>query len=355
MRGSGRGSAVAATIALLLLLAPQARATPPARVAAHLAPPPPPSHGVPPPTLHPSGPHAATVPTIEQSSGPGAHLFDAIRLHQPRVQLLRAAASDTRATEGFASFAEKRYGAAGAPALATLRAAAAQFEELIVDPGTVLHVDTFRAFVDARPELKKGDAWAARQAFSEALGTRTVYRALALTPEGFAKLHTELPENGIGSRLLRMPGQASAERTRTETLQTQVDDHVDGKAHHGEPIVSVSEKPRVAASVAGAIARAGDPGKGYGVYLFTLQVPAIDLMAERPGSAVLEQPGTRRPLVIAWKDAAGRDHATTQPFPTPKVESFVLYGLDGSEVTKVQQVSLERAGKFSFPPIAASP
>ena len=59
--------------------------------------------------------------------------------------------------------------------------------------------------------------------------------------------------------------------------------------------------------------------------------------------------------MISWKDAAGRDHMTTQAFPTSKIESFVLYGLDGSEVTKVQQVPLERAGRFSFPRPAASP
>jgi len=46
---------------------------------------------------------------------------------------------------------------------------------------------------------------------------------------------------------------------------------------------------------------------------------------------------------------------TTQAFPTSKIESFVLYGLDGSEVTKVQQVPLERAGRFSIPRPAASP
>ena len=227
-----------------------------------------------------------------------------LRISRPRPRPLLP----TCATKGFASFAESRYGAAGAPALATLRAAGANFEELIVDPGTALHVDTFRAFLEHRPELKTGDAWAARQAFSDVLGTRTVYRALALTPDGFAKLQAGLPENGIGSKLLRTPEQASAERTRTEPLQTQLDDHVNGEARHGEPIVSVSEKPRVAASVAGAIARAGAPGKGYGVYLFTHKVPNIDLLAEHPGSPVLEQAGSSRPRDLVEGCRGTRPH-----------------------------------------------
>ena len=63
------------------------------------------------------------------------------------------------------------YGAHGAEALRKLRAHE-WFEVLIVDPGLVLRLDDFLAFVTAE---KLTDPWSARERYAAKLGKKRVY------------------------------------------------------------------------------------------------------------------------------------------------------------------------------------
>lgn len=299
---------------------------------------------VPVPVPRPAGAPSALRPETSQ-------LYAAVQRRAPRLELLRATAADHRAD--LDAFAGSRWGTTGAPALSALRAMSPRFAELVVDPGVVTRLPQFRAFVAAHPELRSADPWAARGAFADSLGHRTVYRALMLRPEDLPRVE----ESGLTSRFVRMPGQLGE---ASRSLQNQIDERVRGWPSLSEPLVSVAKRARVAASVAGRPLAAVPElrERGNQVYLFRAKVPAIDVFARgaRPGAPLRVGPESRgQTLTSRWADAHGVAHERTASLTSPETESFILYGIDPNEIVSKRQVPLARAGTYEITRPAAAP
>ena len=82
--------------------------------------------------------------------------------------------------------AERNYQKYGKALLQRLEALDPRYGDLIADPGIVIRLDDFENFAKSSPQ--KLDAWKMREAFRDHLGTRTVYRGLALTEAEYKEI-----------------------------------------------------------------------------------------------------------------------------------------------------------------------
>ena len=95
----------------------------------------------------------------------------------------------------------------------TLSALTPNCKDLLVDPGVCSqkHLKAFEAFVQQRSQSPEGafaNAWTAREAFSESLGTETFYRAVTVTPE----VMTGITEKGFHPSLYREMGASALDQ-----------------------------------------------------------------------------------------------------------------------------------------------
>ena len=78
----------------------------------------------------------------------------------------------------FYEYANKRYGDFGIELINKLESIAPQMKILSVDPCVAFHIDGFKKFAKKHKDIE--DPWELRQAFSDSLGTKEVYRAICL-------------------------------------------------------------------------------------------------------------------------------------------------------------------------------
>ncbi|MEO8703033.1 MAG: hypothetical protein ABI867_23510 [Kofleriaceae bacterium] len=217
-------------------------------------------------------------------------------------------------------YAATVYGPVGAELLRKLRAHPG-FDALIVDPGSMLRIDELLAFV-AKQHLD--DPWIARARFSESLGKRRVYRGMRLPTDVFETIKRE--------------GMLSGERREsTPPVPTSFIDmmsnHLSGRTSGS--LISVSDDITVSRCVARIWGRAGSSP----IYVFTLDVPVLDLIVVTPGANLCgpdPAPASvdcKRPT--APLDAAQRAYACHR-FHEAAVESFVLHRIDPSEVVAIE-------------------
>ncbi|MBL7714352.1 MAG: hypothetical protein JNL01_02725 [Bdellovibrionales bacterium] len=244
-----------------------------------------------------------------------------------------------------ADFARNRYwspkGQHGEIAEAQLTSLGPNFRSLIVDPGIVLRMDEFVAFVQAQGLTDSSDVWMVREKFSKHLGKKRVYRALALNPADVQAIEA----HGILSSTFRNNGEDD-EYPLIESLFSMALGRIRQMAPDSDPYLSVTDYPDVALAATWpyrfsgkknflGITRAVENGKK--VYLMTLDVPVLDLLEpgknpDRPthflGLAIFE-PGNQ--LLI--KNGSDKK---TYPFDH-QVESFVMYSIDRSEIVSIEK------------------
>ncbi len=211
------------------------------------------------------------------------------------------------------------YGAHGAEALRKLRAHE-WFEVLIVDPGLVLRLDDFLAFVSAE---KLTDPWAARERYAAKLGKKRVYRGMAVTDED----RKSIEATGILSGALR-----GGTPPRPAHILDQLVGHLAGAAAPGEDTaISVSDDPEISKCVAHMFGR-GDKA----VHVWTLEMSPLDLVTADVNHPLCQPEPT--PGSVACKRISYRKPYPPEVYPVfcrqfydAKVESFVLYRIDPSE------------------------
>ena len=160
-------------------------------------------------------------------------------------------------------FAIARYGEkVGPEALEILRSQNA--EALIIDAGIVLHLEEFKRFMSSYKS--KVDVWVIRQNFSDYLGTRTVYRSMALSDNELKSVQTI--------------GMISAKK-RKNLVESDVDSVQAALAYHSagfsgfSDFISVTDYPTLAIAVGKSFLK-NEPNKN--LYLFKIEVPRLDLI-----------------------------------------------------------------------------
>ncbi|MBY0384376.1 hypothetical protein K2X05_04385, partial [bacterium] len=87
------------------------------------------------------------------------------------------------------------------------------FITLAADPGLMMRLSEFEEFIANNPNLKTMDPWEVRKIFSNHLGTKKFFRALALTPEE----NQIVLEQGMDSYFTRSMRKMSAEERSEKT------------------------------------------------------------------------------------------------------------------------------------------
>ncbi|MGK5086906.1 hypothetical protein WDW86_05060 [Bdellovibrionota bacterium FG-2] len=233
-------------------------------------------------------------------------------------------------------FASTRYGRGGLNVLQRLRALSPGFGKLIVDPGLTIRLDEFEAFVKTNNLLKE-DPWHVRDKFKQFLGETTLYRALALTPEEFETIQRV----GIGSKLAHL--KTLQANYFEKSLNQEMDLRVTKVGGNWlDPLMSVTDYPDVANAVA---SRYASPGKK--VYLFTLKVPELDIIYQSFHSEVMKYPYSRASTDLHVVQGGKR---IILPFPSRKVESFLLYYVSPNQIVSSQLVEPESIPEITFVP-----
>jgi hypothetical protein len=253
--------------------------------------------------------------------------------------------------------AHQLYGEHGARAVEELKQLSPGFERLVIHPGLVTRLSEFKKFVKDK-DLEGAEPKRALDAFRDFLGTKLVYRALALPPGGVE----EVLAHGMDSI------QARAEGWRLQYLATPPEDRQRWELENGAPyhladiidervsgsgrdvLLSVGELPNVAIAAAGNYA----PDKK-GVTLFTLRVPTLDVF--HPGASDSVLPSKEVPprtLILN-----GSKNETRYAFPNPAVESFMLYKIGPEEIVEHQTIDPQNVPDYEIslspPPPEATP
>ena len=203
------------------------------------------------------------------------------------------------------------------------------FDVLIFDEGLIFRIDEFEAWW-AGEDRKDLTPWQVRQAFSDHLGTRTVYRALQLS-------ETELEEIvKFGLFPKNLPATTAAASFHQNDM-----DIVAEVLHHlirttAKPLVqSVSSLAEVAlAAVKGATL-------GSSVVLFALELPRIDLLYLSANHKILNVSRTHD-----FKEMFANDLYITQPHSTAPtayiydqfVESFIFKPILAAQIKSWKRI-----------------
>ena len=158
---------------------------------------------------------------------------------------------------------------------------------LALDPGIVTRFDAFMRFaVEARRRDPKISAFGLRTAFSAHLGTRRVYRGLALTPAVARRVKRQglvpaaMRDRELARRIVAAavtppdPAHRASPASGRADPAAQLDIHIG--AFGGDPLdtyQSVTSYPELAAGVA-----SGYTGKGQEVYVVELDIPEISII-----------------------------------------------------------------------------
>ena len=139
---------------------------------------------------------------------------------------------------------------------------------LIGDPGVVQHLAELENFIAQRPYTGGLTSEKLREEFSRSLGTTRVYRGRGMTEQQFS----EMMQNFSGLKPRNGPSVIDFE---TSDLQKILINHANPIHRETGSVQSVSCFPDNALSMGAGIT--DEPGKS--VYLFTLEIPKLDLIS----------------------------------------------------------------------------
>lgn len=224
------------------------------------------------------------------------------------------------------------------------------FEQLCVDPGIVNNLHTFALFVLNNRSLKN-DPWKARQAFSDSLGSVRVYRAIAVPNETQA---ADLKAQGSVSEEVRSPRQPKQHfkyifnegksnkiensipgGSMNEFFVEQIQGNESVNIGYAQRLISTSYYPELSTAVAYGFKKQ----KSDKIALLTLSIPKLDLI----------YPNHRFGLLTNYPDLLVMRLRSKQLIYSPsrelvisdgsdKIESFVYYAIEPSEISDVQFV-----------------
>lgn len=157
---------------------------------------------------------------------------------------------------------------------------------LSMDPGFITHLpEFFEHFSDE--EINNMDFKEVRYKLKEALGTKTMWRAAALTEQDAQKVL----KDGIQSAFLRNKEHygSTAQHLEVNILSTYIQELSESHFHHENrysPFISTTGHKDIALQVA---KRFLSPSRNNHLYLFELEIPVIDLLHFAPHA--LRKPG----------------------------------------------------------------
>jgi hypothetical protein len=245
----------------------------------------------------------------------------------------------------------------GARAIAQLKRLGLRFEQLVVHPGLVTRMSQFTRFVK-RKGLQHAGPERALDAFREFLGTKIVYRALALPPGGVEEVLANGIESGearADGRYLRFMATPRKDQMRWDLengapvdLPRAIHLRIRGGDNHDE-LLSVGEIPEAAIAAAGAFA---DDDRR--IELFKLRVPALDVFHTGSSKSVL--PDMEGPMTLRLNPSKNEIRYS---YPNPAVESFILYKIGPEEIVDHQTIDPKNVPDYQLtnrpPTLEAAP
>ncbi|MES2768158.1 MAG: hypothetical protein V4596_03350 [Bdellovibrionota bacterium] len=286
-----------------------------------------------------------------------ANLFSQETSYNYRIELLRKKASlvTNFFDSNFFDYGKSFYGQHGVTAFEKLNTLNHKFAQLIVDPGVVLRLDEFIRFVKQK-KLLSTDPWEAREVFSKSLGTKKIYRALALTDSQAI----EISNYGMHSAVVRFDKKnihefAIEKDRRGKFIQVNSREQMTFNAHLLEMIrrggnsqktrtLSVSEHPEVSLAVAYEKIRYKNIDNK-SIYLFELEVPNIDLLYPSMKLGLKEEYDYINSLHIELYIEINSAQGKAKRIPNDNsAEQFILYSASPQEIKSVRKVSLENIG-----------
>lgn len=212
-------------------------------------------------------------------------------------------------------FAIARYGEEIGPATIEFLKSK-NLQELILDAGIVLYLEDFKNFLN-NSDLNES-AWIIRKKFSNALGSRIVYRSMALS---YAELRS-IQTNGIISAESRKKNDNSSE---IKNIQSALAYHSAGFSSASE-FISVTDYPTLAVAVGKTFLKNENEKK---LYLFKLEIPKLDLIFFD--------------TIYKYQDhnLAIRINLSKKPVDY-HLESFVFQSIEPQQIKGVTQISKPR-------------
>ncbi|MCK6597373.1 MAG: hypothetical protein L6Q37_03345 [Bdellovibrionaceae bacterium] len=265
----------------------------------------------------------------------------------------------------YEGFALRRWGPKGLEYVETLASIQAKYSHLIegdlrsliVDSGIVTRMDSVLRFLNETLSvklLKKNESkitpWELRKQFSDLLGKKTVYRALALSESEYA----QIDRNGIESIFLRS-GKSSKEdkliggsNPFLNPLQLQMEFRLSGPQLKIDPILSVSSDPQVAiAATIPYLERRSFRERNIKLYIFEIELPELDIYrrSEEFGAVLSFGDNTVSNIKLVLEDSRTKEKRSISR-NDPGFEIFVDLKINRSEIVRASEVNLQ-----SFPNI----
>lgn len=228
---------------------------------------------------------------------------------------------------------------------------------LIVDPGLATRFEDLVRFLNRRLNeinLNNSDVkispWALRKEFSDLLGKKTMYRALALSEDELA----HIMQNGLESIFLR-----SGESSRIDDyfggsnpfvnpLQLLIDFRTSGPQLESDPFLSISSDPQVAiAATIPYFKRRKIRRDSVKIYLFEIQMPELDMFrrSESPDALLKFGDPPNQDIKFVLEDSRTKEKRSISRNDAG-FEVFVDLKISKSEIVRTSEVNLN-----SFPNI----
>src|SRR3989344_2639641 len=217
----------------------------------------------------------------------------------------------------------------------TMRSAYPTLTQLSLDPGFITHLPDILRMIEAG-EVRVEDYLKAREEFKEKLGSRTMFRGTMLTDEEL----TLIKEFGILSLLAKHVAAFTNPQEEFEAKALSTNIHYSIESHfHGEnyftPFLSVSAYNDIATAVGRCFAARGEGRK---FYLFTLQVPMIDMVS-------YTDHGVRMPQRLRQSFDYNPDYSVNIAIDgneseykwDENVESYIFWKIDPGDIVEVSQ------------------
>ncbi|MCB0350744.1 MAG: hypothetical protein KDD38_06140 [Bdellovibrionales bacterium] len=211
---------------------------------------------------------------------------------------------------------------------------AADLLPLMFDIGILHHIPEFLEFLEQEKlQASSFDPWELREKFSNHLGTTRIYRAIALTDRELSIAKTQ----GLTSRILRnltLNDWPIYDFELQETYDSH--SHGNGSTYYSDNsyLISVSDFQEVSIAVANHHSEQNKP-----VYLFELEIPRLDILPIGDRTSFIH-PTNTPPNVL--KIISGNKRASKHKiFFGRKLESFIMFRIDPSEITSITKISAE--------------
>ncbi|MEO6953719.1 MAG: hypothetical protein ABI321_18090 [Polyangia bacterium] len=266
-------------------------------------------------------------------------------MHDPAAFVKHLAKDTPEAT------ATHLYGEAAPRVLARLRSFGPGFDRLAYHPGLVTRMSEFKRFLDQHG-LRNAKPEDALAAFSRSLGTRTVYRALALDAAGAARIKVRGIESALSQHDMDLgiiwPKPTFDGMTPTHErgddgfglpVARSISNRLTGWGGMTDPLLSVAADRDVAIAATAPFATDGKQ-----IHVYQLRVPAIDMFHMGKKGSVLPRNQDRQWLVLDHPDG----HVVKVPFPAADTESFMLYRIDPKEIVGHTIADRTKAATYSF-------